>query len=160
MMFIIALTRVYLPRGTKIEGKPLGVISLSYRERLLLQRTNLYLIGFVMLIGVASGFLNGALELVAVLATFALTTIPARYTITNSGIAFNNVVYRPWSDFTGYREERRSIVLEAVEGQRDFRLHVLGANSAVAVKALARIMARSTGKHMRGGARAGDGIRP
>lgn len=160
LMLAIAAMRVYLPLGAKVEGKPLGVITLSFRERLLVQRTNLYLIGVVILLGALSGFLTGPLELIAVLATFAVLTIPVRYRITSQGIALNNVVFRSWTDFRGYRDERTSVVLDAVEGQRSFRMHVLGANRDLAVKVLARVLARSAVERKPGGARAGGRVRP
>jgi uncharacterized membrane protein len=160
LMIAIAAMRVFVPMGAKIEGKPVGVITLSFRERMLLQRTNLYLIGAVILLGALSGFLTGPLEMVALLATFAVLTIPARYRFTSQGIALNNVVFRSWTDFRGYREERGSIVLDAVEGQRKFRMPVVGANRDAAVKALSRIMARSAAEQKSGGARAGGRVRP
>jgi uncharacterized membrane protein len=160
LMLAIAAMRVYLPVGAKIEGKPLGVITLSFRERLLVQRTNLYLIGIVILMGALSGFLTGPLELVAILATIAVLTIPVRYRVTSQGVALNNVVFRSWTDFRGYREERASVVLDAVEGQRNFRMHLLGANRDVAVKALGRVLARSAAGQKPGGARAGGRVRP
>ena len=49
-MFGIAVFRVYLPMPAKVEGKPFGRISLDFRERVLVQRTNLYLIGAVILV--------------------------------------------------------------------------------------------------------------
>jgi hypothetical protein len=159
LMLAIAAMRVYLPSGAKVEGKPLGVITLSFRERLLVQRTNLYLIGIVVLIGVLGGFLTGPLEMVALLATFAVLLIPVRYRITSQGIALNNVVFRSWTDFRGYREERGSVVLDAVEGQRKFRIHVLGAHRDAALKATGQFLALSA-EHTPGGARAGGRIRP
>ncbi len=154
IMLIIAVLRVNMPFGATLEGKPLGQITLSFRERMLLQRTNLYLIAGVILISTVAGFLGGPLELVAILATVGVLTIPARYKLTSQGIGLNNVVFRSWTDFTGYREERGGLVLLAVEGQRNFRLHVTGSNRAIAVKALSRLLAASDGERTPGGARA------
>ena len=152
-MLIIAVLRVNMPFGAKAEGRPVGAITLSFRERMLLQRTNLYLIGAVIFITAVGGFLGGLLETVAILATLAVLTIPARYTITTQGIALNNVVFRSWTDFAGYREERGGVVLLAVEGQRNFRMHVLGANRATALRALAHVLPASSEKRLSGGAR-------
>lgn len=142
-MFGIAILRVYLPMPTKVEGKVLGRITLTFRERMLVQRTNFYLIGAVILMGAVGGFISGPIEMVVILATLGLLLIPARYTITSQGIALNNVVFRSWTDFTGFREERMSLVLEAVEGQRDFRLHVLGSNRDAARQAVQRLLSKS-----------------
>lgn len=153
-MLIIAVLRVSMPFGAKVEGQPIGAITLSFRERMLLQRTNLYLIGAVILMLAIGGFLGGLLEIIAILATFAVLTIPARYTVTTEGIALNNVVFRSWTDFTGYREERGGVVLQAVERQRNFRMHLLGANRATAMKVLAHALPVSGAKGPSGGARA------
>jgi hypothetical protein len=160
LMLAIAAMRVYLPMGAKVEGKPVGAITLTWRERVLLQRTNLYLIGGVVLLGALSGFLTGPLELVAILATFGILTIRARYKLTTSGIALNNVVFRSWTDFRGFHEERATVVLDAVEGQRAFKLHVTGANRDAAVKALSRVLQRTADGGRPGGARAGGRVRP
>ena len=153
-MFIIAVLRVNMPFGAKTEGKPYGQITLSFRERMLLQRTNLYLIGAVILMSTLGGFLGGPLELIAFAAVLGVLMIPAKYTVTSQGIALNNVVFRSWTDFSGYREERGSIVLQAIEGQRNFRLHVMGSNRDTAVKALSRLLSPSGAKRTPGGARA------
>ncbi len=149
VMLAIAAMRVFLPIGTRIPGRPLGEVTLSWRERLLLQRTNMYLFGAVVLLGAVSGALTGPLELVALLAAFAILTIPARYRFTSEGIALNNVVFRAWSDFSGFREERSALVLEAVEGQREFRLHVAGAHRDAARRAVARVLGEHVGAHVR-----------
>ncbi len=152
-MFIIAFMRVNMPFGAKVEGKLLGQITLGLRERMLLQRTNLYLIGGMILILVVAGVLGGPLELIAFVAVLGLLLVPAKYTITSEGIGLNTVVFRSWTDFSGYREERGSIVLEGAEGQRNFRLHVTGANRGAAMKALSRLLAPSGVKRGDGGAR-------
>ena len=152
-MLIIAVIRVHAPFGQRPEGKPLGRITLSLRERMLLQRTNTYLIGLVILISAVGGLLGGPLELVAIIATIAVLTIPVRYTLTSQGIAMNNVVFRSWTEFTGYRAERGGVLLLGASGQRNFRLHVTGANRATAQQALSRVLAAS-GERQPGGARA------
>jgi hypothetical protein len=140
-VFGIALLRVYLPIPAKIEGKPFGTLTLAIPEKVLLQRLNLYVIAGVVVLGAVGGFITGPLEFVAIVATFALLLIPAKYTFTSRGIAFNNVVFRSWTDFSGYRFERTGLVLEGAEGQRAFRLHVVGAHRDAAVRAVSRYLA-------------------
>ena len=152
-MLIVAVIRVHAPFGQKAEGTPIGRITLSMRERMLVQRTNMYLLGIVILLTAVGGFLGGPLELVAIVAALAVISIPVRYTLTSRGIAMNNVVFRSWTDFTGYREERSGLVLLGVTGQRNFRVHVLGANRVIAVKALTRLLP-AAGERKPGGARA------
>jgi len=153
-MLIIAVLRVNMPFGAKLEGKPLGHITLSLRERMLLQRTNLYLIGAVILASAIGGFLGGLAETLAIAAVIGVLFIPARYTLTTKGIGLNNVVFRSWTDFSGYRQERGGAVLLGVAGQRNFRLHVLAANREIALKALSRLLPPSGEAKKPGGARA------
>ena len=159
LMLCIMAMRVFLPWGAALHGKVLRTITLSFRERMLLQRTNLYLISAVVIVTAAAGVLSYGLELVVILAAFAILTIPVRYRITSEGIALNNVVFRPWSDFSGYHDERLAVVLEGA-GQRGFRIHALGANRDAVHRALAPFLGTPAARRTPGGARARSGVRP
>ncbi|HZP58510.1 MAG TPA: hypothetical protein VFC53_13320 [Dehalococcoidia bacterium] len=159
LMLSMTAMRVFMPIGAKVEGKPFAEIALTLRERLLLQRTNMYLVGAVILLGALTGMLTGPLETVAVLAMFAILTIPARYRFTSQGVALNNVVFRRWSEFSGYREERARLVLEAKE-ERDFRIVVTGTNAEAAKKALSGLLPKSTRAKTPRGRRIGVEMRP
>ena len=63
-MLIVMLMRVAAPLGVRIEGEPIGRISLGWSEQVRLQRTNVYAIGAVLLLASATN----SLPLIGVLA--------------------------------------------------------------------------------------------
>jgi hypothetical protein len=124
LMLIITLMRVALPVGAQVEGRVVREFRLSFRDRLRLQRTNVYLIGTALLIGGLAGWLPVFVELVVVLGVFAILAIPARYIVTDQGIALNHVVFRPWKEFRCIEDAGRALCLRGIPGYRDFYLIV------------------------------------
>lgn len=124
-MLIIMLMRIAVPISAKTEGKPVKEIGLSFRERILLQRINIYAIGAVLLLTTVTGILPSFWEIIVVCAAIMLLLMRVRYIISNKGVAMNNVVYRPWSDFKGFEVGRRYIRLVPRDGLRPFDLRVL-----------------------------------
>ncbi len=116
------LTRVFLPIGQKFEGIVVKTVSLPYRYRLLYHRTSIYLVGVAIVLGGIGGWLNTTFEIIIIMATFGLVSIKIHYTFTTQGIAINNVVYRNWSEFSDYKQEKRYLRLVAKAGQRDFKV--------------------------------------
>ena len=127
-MLIIMLMGIMLPFGAKITGKKVSEIRLSFRERLLLQRINIYSIGGVLLLTAVTGLLPAFWELLVILAAMMLLFMRVRYLITNDGVALNNVVFRPWTEFTGFEVNSRGIILLPKAGLRQFKIRVLGKN--------------------------------
>jgi hypothetical protein len=135
-MLIIMVMRVGLPIGAKTEGRVVRQIALSFRERVLMQRTNVYAIGFVLLLTAATGMLPTAIELLVILGVFALLMIPVRLKVTTSGIAVNNVVYRPLSEFSGVQPSRRGLRFVAQPGVRNLDVPLLGAHREEALRVI------------------------
>src|SRR4051812_41572595 len=108
-MLIVMLLRVALPIGVRVPGTPVGRISLTLTERVRLQRTNVYAIGAVLLLCAATQAIPLAVELFVVVGVFAILAIPARYTLTTEGIAFNRTVFRPWSEFEGFESTNAGV---------------------------------------------------
>ncbi len=122
MMLILTLMRVAVPVGQPLTGDPLGTVMLRFRERIRLQRTNVYLIGVVLLLGTLGGWMHAPINVIVVLATFVIVSIPVQYTVTTEGIARNRVVFRRWDEFTGIADERSRILLRGVPGSANFSL--------------------------------------
>ncbi|MHB8647511.1 MAG: hypothetical protein ACYDAR_17145 [Thermomicrobiales bacterium] len=122
MMLILTLMRVAVPIGQAVTGNVLGLIPLRFRERMRLQRTNIYLIGVLLLLGTVGGWLRAPINLIVVLATFVIVSIPVRYTITTDGIARNRVVFRRWEEFSAIANQRGRMLLRGVPGATDFPL--------------------------------------
>ncbi|HWO72970.1 MAG TPA: hypothetical protein VNN21_05375, partial [Dehalococcoidia bacterium] len=132
-MLIITLMRVVLPRGARIHGHPLRTVALSFRERVLFQRVNLYAIGFVLLLTAATGLVSTGWELLVVVTASGILLLPVRLVLTTEGVATNNVVFRPWEEFLGFTAERRRIRLHARAGTRDLVLPLLPARQGEAL---------------------------
>src|SRR5205823_189718 len=126
---VIMLMRVALPIGVRIDGQPIGKITLSLGERIRLQRTNVYAIGAMLLIGAVLRDLPPLLALVAIVGVGAILAIPVRYVLTTDGVALNRGVLRPWSDFERVEVAPGRLTLVGRPGRRPFRL-VLGPTSS------------------------------
>jgi hypothetical protein len=94
-------------------GKPLRTISLGLLPKVLVYRSSL----LALLTGCALSILAGwlPLNMAAMVAAFALLILlaPMRYTITTKGIAVGDGIFRPWSDFSGFKVGRFSLQLAA-----------------------------------------------
>lgn len=122
MMLILTLMRVAVPVGQPVTGDVIGAMPLRFRERIRLQRTNVYLIGVVLLLGTLGGWLRAPINLIVVMATFVIVSIPIQYTFTTEGIARNRVVFRHWGEFSAIADERGRILLSGAPGSANFPL--------------------------------------
>jgi hypothetical protein len=138
LMLFLMLMRVHLPFGARIQGKAVKSVLLSLSERSLLQRRNVYSLGFVLLISALTGMLVGPAEVLVVVVALAIMSLPVRLLLTSEGVALNNVVYRPWNEFSGFSIERRRIVLHGREGLRPFSLPLLGVHQREVLPELRR----------------------
>src|ERR1700704_4256965 len=96
-MLIVMLIRVAGPLGVRIEGEPIGRISLGWSERVRLQRTNVYAIGAVLLLASVTSRLPLVGVLAVMLGILAILAIPTRYVLTTNGVALNRTVFRQWT---------------------------------------------------------------
>lgn len=112
LMLLITLMRVAVPVGQQVTGEVLGVVPLGYRERVRLQRVNVYLIGAMLLLGTLGGWMRAPISIMVILAAFVIFSIPVQYTITTAGIARNRSIFREWGEFTGFADERGRILLQ------------------------------------------------
>lgn len=120
LMLTIMLMRVGVPIGARVHGGRIAEIRLSFMERMKFHRTNVYSIGLALLLGAVSGWLQPLVQLLVLSAVFAILTIPTRYIVTSEGVALNQVVFRPWTEFRAVEERRGGLRLRARDGYRDF----------------------------------------
>ncbi len=113
LMIILMLMQVRVPIGQQVTGQVLGEHRLSLRERMLVQRRNLYAMGLILLLGTLGGWVTYPLELVVIAIAFAILLVPARYLFTSEGVALNNVLFRRWADFENYAVQGTRIRLNA-----------------------------------------------
>jgi hypothetical protein len=137
-MILFTLMRVYVPVGAKVTGKVQKTVYLSFQERSLMQRTNVYSIGGVMLLMVAAGVLPSAAVVLILLILTAVLAMPVRVLLTTDGAAINRVVFRPWTEFTSFTAEPRRLVLNGAPGTRPLNLPVLARHQQEIIPLLRR----------------------
>lgn len=140
-MLVVMLMRVAPPIGVRIEGDPVGRVTLGFAERVRLQRTNVYAIGAVLVLCAATRSIPFLVELVVVVAVLAILAIPARYVVTTKGIALNRTVFRSWKEFRGFATEPSGIRLVPNAGAGRFRMVVNPARQRELAKAIGRFLA-------------------
>ncbi len=143
LMLLLMLMRVYLPIGTKPTGKVAKVIHLGLTERVLLQRINVYALGIVLLLMTVAGVIPAIMEIFIVLIAIGLINWPVNCLFTSDGVGINNVVFRPWSEFTSFSVERRQVVLAGRNGERPLRLPLVASHQKEAADLLRRHLSES-----------------
>ncbi len=122
------LFRVTSPSGQKSQGRPLRTVSLSLLERVRYQRTNLFAIGVILVLGAVGHWITTPFELLAIVAVYGILLIPVRYQITTEGVGVNRVVFRRWCEFASYTTSPRQILLQGRSGNGRFAIRLLPAH--------------------------------
>lgn len=138
LMLLVMLTRVYVPLGANIDGKVESTVPLSLIERAQLQRVNIYAIGLVLLLTVVSGLMPASGEILIVVIALGILMMPVRCVFTSKGVAINNVLFRPWSDFATFERSDRRLSLVGRDGTRPMRLTLLRDHQTQALPVLRR----------------------
>src|SRR5438132_14292049 len=92
--FILMLVRIGVPFGIKSEGRVVATVTLTYREKLLLHRTNLYALGALIVLSAIGTWFPTTVELSIILPALTLVNLPLRYQFTTLGTASNYVPFR------------------------------------------------------------------
>jgi hypothetical protein len=61
-----------------------------------------------------------------------------RCIVTSDGIALNNVVFRPWTDFVGFTTDKRRVTLIGRQGTRPLNIPLLAARQSEVVPLVRR----------------------
>jgi Amt family ammonium transporter len=126
--FLLMLVRIGLPFGIPASGKPVATISLSFHERLLTHRTNMYVLGALLLLAALGNWFSFPVELACILLALALVNLPVRYHFTSEGIACNNVLFRRWKEFEYVGVHKGRITLMPRQGYASLKLVVLASH--------------------------------
>lgn len=147
-MLMFMLMRVYMPIGVRVTGKEQKSVLLSFPEKAVMQRTNMYSLGAVILLMAVTGVLPGYAEIFIVAFAMAIMAMPVRAIFTSDGVALNRVVFRPWSDFSAFRVENKRIVLVGKPGNRPLNLSLFGTHQQEVIPLLRRRLseAKAEGK--------------
>jgi len=99
-LFLLMYLSVRLPFGVTLDGSPIKQVSLTFRERLLLRRRNLYFLGLMLLLSAFGQWFPTSVELGLILLGLSINIWPTRYYFTTAGVACNNTTFRRWKEFT------------------------------------------------------------
>jgi Amt family ammonium transporter len=121
---ILMLVRVGLPFGVQPEGVGIAKVALSFRERLQMQRTNMYILALLLLLSAIGQWFPATVEVALILLTLGIVNLPMRYHFTTEGIACNNVLFRSWKDFAYVRVQGSRLTLVPRKGQNPLKLFV------------------------------------
>jgi Amt family ammonium transporter len=134
----IALGRVVAFRSVPVDGAPLGEVRLTFRERTQYHRSAIYAVGALMLLGAVTGHITAPVEMLVAVAMFAIVEAPVRYRFTTTGVALGNVIFRPWTEFSGYRATRKGIAVIGRPGMGAFWIRTTGPRTDEALKWLSK----------------------
>jgi hypothetical protein len=112
----LVFVRFRQPWVPKAEGEILDVIPVPIRARVRLQRTNVYAVGALMVLGGAGGWLPAAVQIAMAVVVLIGLLIPVTYTLTRSGIALGRTPARAWSQFTMVAEGPGRLELTGADG--------------------------------------------
>ena len=122
---MLMLVHIGLPFGIRSEGTTVATVTLTYREKLLLHRTNIYAFGALLLLGAIGKWFTTPVEVVLILVALGIINLPVRYSFTTQGIACNNVLFRKWKEFEYARYHRTKLTLMPRKGFGSLPLYVL-----------------------------------
>src|SRR6266699_844497 len=125
---MLMLVRIGLPFGIKSEGVTVATVTLTYREKLLLHRTNIYELGVLLLLGAIGKWFSTPVEVALMLLALGIINLPVRYYFTTQGIACNNVLFRKWKEFEYARYHRAKLTLMPRKGFGSLPLFVLASH--------------------------------
>ena len=92
-------------------GKTVQTLPVGFLSKLQIHRSSLLALLTGCVFGVAAGWLP--LNIAEMIGAFALAILimPMRYTLTTKGIGVGNVIFRPWSEFSGFSARKSSLQL-------------------------------------------------
>jgi hypothetical protein len=120
------LARVVAPAGPKPEGRVLREVTLNLRERLAMQQLNLIAFGVILVLLTIGHWIRLPFEILAILAAYGILMVPARYTLTTTGIGLNRVVFRRWSEFAAVETTPQKVHLIGRPGNGRFPIWLRG----------------------------------
>ena len=115
-LFILMFVRIGLPFGIRAEGTSVAKVALTFREKLLLHRTNVYSLGAILILSAIGNWFPTTVEIALILLALSIINLPVRYHFTTQGLACNNVLFRQWKDFEYVRLRGARLTLIPREG--------------------------------------------
>jgi len=123
--FMMMFVRIGLPIGVKATGKDVGKVALTFRERMLMHRVNMYALGALLILGAVGQWFSTPVEIAFILLSLGIVNLPMCYTFTQEGIACNNVLFRRWKEFEYSRVHGAYLTLMPRDGYAPLKLVVM-----------------------------------
>src|SRR5437879_12330578 len=120
-LFLLMYLSVRLPFGVALDGNPIKLVSLTFRERLLLRRRNLYSLGVILLLSAVGHWFPTIAELGLILLGLCINVLPTRYHFTTAGVACNNTTFRRWNEFASVEIKGAHLIFIPRTGFAPFR---------------------------------------
>src|SRR5579885_2922685 len=122
--FVLMFIRTGLPFGIQAEGRTVARVALTFRERLVLHRMNMYALGALLILSAIGKWFSFPVELALILVALAVVNLPITYRFSSEGIACNNVLFRRWKEFEYVGVHGAHLTLMPRQGYAPLRLVV------------------------------------
>jgi hypothetical protein len=94
-----------------VPGKPLKTLSMNLLSRLWVQRFSLFALLTGLAFGVAAGWLPTNIAGMVTAFAIVIVLMPMQLTLTTQGVGIGQAMFRPWSDFSGFKTKKSSLEL-------------------------------------------------
>jgi hypothetical protein len=113
LSLLLLAARVWQPWAPAMPGKPLAIWRVPLRARVAIQRSQVYAVAAIVVLGGLGGWLPGVIQLVVVAVALAIVFWPwLSYTLTDEGFALGRTPPRRWSEFSRCTAESGRIALD------------------------------------------------
>ncbi len=139
-LFLLMYLSVRFPFGIALDGNTVRQVSLTFRERLLLRRRNLYSLGIILLLSAIGQWFPTSIELGLLLLGLCINILPTRYYFTTAGVTCNNNNFRCWKEFTSIRIKGATLTLMPHAGFAPLKLTLLPSRQQEVLPILERFL--------------------
>ena len=138
-LLLIGMLSTARPRmKSLLPGKLLCTLPVGLLPKLAIYRSSLFALLTGCFLTVVLGWLSPNLALIIAAIALMVLLIPMQYTFTTQGIGVGDGLFRPWSDFSGFKAGKSSLQLLAPSTFRRLTLFVKPAEMDNVLKAVQR----------------------
>ncbi len=116
MSLTLIAGRCYHPWAARPPGSVVIRIPVPFGAKVRMQRTNVYALAALLLLGSVGGWIAPLLELAMIATTMGLLLLPVHYTLTDHAIALGRTPFRKWTEFTRAETRRGLVTLRGRDG--------------------------------------------
>jgi hypothetical protein len=94
-----------------VPGKALKTLPMNLLSRMWVQRFSLFALLTGLVFGVVAGWLPVNIAGMVAAFAFVIVLMPMQLTLTTQGVGIGQAMFRPWSDFSGFKTKKSSLEL-------------------------------------------------